>query len=121
MKFLLDMNVSPRLCATLAQTGWEAVHWSTVGEGTAPDTAILSYAISSGYVVVSHDLDFSAILAATGAKAPSVVQIRFQDVLSDEFLAILLATLNQFAAEIETGALVVVDAKRARVRLLPLG
>ncbi len=121
MKCLLDMNVSPRLCASLAQAGWDAVHWSAVGDVTASDAAILGYAISRGHVVLSHDLDFSAILAATGAKSPSVVQIRFQDVLSEEFLAILLATLNQFAAEIETGALVVVDGKRARVRLLPIG
>ena len=89
-------------------------------ENSPYDAAILSHAISRGYVVLSHDLDFSAILAATGAKAPSVVQIRFQDVLSDEFLAMLLATLNQFAVEIEAGALVVVDGKRARVRLLPI-
>ena len=51
MKFLLDMNVSPRLCASLEQDGWDAVHWSAVGECTASDAAILSYAISRGYVV----------------------------------------------------------------------
>ena len=120
MKFLLDMNVSPRLCSRLAQAGWGAEHWSSIGDGTASDAAILGYAISRGYVVLSHDLDFSAILAATGAKSPSVVQIRCQDVLSEEFSRILLATLSQFSAEIENGALVVVDGKRARVRLLPL-
>jgi len=35
MKLLLDMNLSPTLAELLAQHGFTAVHWTTVGLPTA--------------------------------------------------------------------------------------
>ena len=66
------MNLSPRWIERLARHGFEAVHWSTIGAATAPDVEILAWASEHQCVVLTNDLDFSAILAA----APSVVQIR---------------------------------------------
>jgi len=43
----------------------------------------MAYASVNGYVVLTHDLDFSAILAATQGEKPSVVQIRADDVSPD--------------------------------------
>ncbi len=40
----------------------------------------MAFARTQGYVVLTHDLDFSAILAATHGDEPSVVQIRAEDV-----------------------------------------
>jgi predicted nuclease of predicted toxin-antitoxin system len=120
MKFLIDMNLSPNWCEILAGQGCESVHWSAVGQPTAPDKTILQYAMDNGYVVLTHDLDFGAILAATGAKAPSVVQVRSQDVLSEHFQNLFIDALRQFATALASGALVVVDEHRARARVLPL-
>jgi predicted nuclease of predicted toxin-antitoxin system len=36
----------------------------------------MNYAAVNGYTVFTHDLDFGAMLAKTGAKKPSVIQIR---------------------------------------------
>ena len=83
MKLLVDMNLSPRWVDRLASHGFEAVHWSTIGAATAPDHEILAWAHQHGSVLVTNDLDFSAILAAGVAEGPSVVQIRTQDLLSD--------------------------------------
>ena len=76
MKFLVDMNLSPKWCAILQAEGWESVHWSDVGSATAPDHEIMQHARNEGRVVLTHDLDFGAMLAATQAKGPSVVQVR---------------------------------------------
>jgi len=65
MKLLVDMNLSPRWVKMLGDTGIEAVHWSTVGAANAPEAEIMAYAGANGYVVLTHDLDFSAILATT--------------------------------------------------------
>ena len=54
------------------------------------------------------------------AHGPSVIQIRTQDVLAPEFLHLLVTTLHRFEAELATGALVVVDESRSRVRVLPI-
>lgn len=120
MELLLDMNISPDLCDGLANAGWKSIHWSAIGEPSAPDTAVLEYAKARGYVLLTHDLDFSAILSATRARAPSVVQVRFQDVLSKEFQRLLTGALKQFEAELDSGALVVVDENRSRARILPI-
>lgn len=76
MKLLLDMNLSPRWVAYLAGTGIESVHWSSVGPHSASDAEIMAYALKHDCVVLTQDLDFSSILAATRGTKPSVVQIR---------------------------------------------
>lgn len=76
MKLVLDLNLSPSVATTLARAGFEAVHWSAIGSATAEDSVILLWARAQGFVVVTHDLDFSAILAASGEDSPSVVQVR---------------------------------------------
>lgn len=86
MKLLVDMNLSPRWAGMLADAGIEAAHWSTLGANNAPDSEIMAYARVNDYVVLTHDLDFSAILAATHGEKPSVVQIRAEDVLDDPIL-----------------------------------
>jgi predicted nuclease of predicted toxin-antitoxin system len=120
VKLLLDMNLAPQWCGVLAREGFEAVHWSTVGDGRATDSAIMAWARDNGRVVVTHDLDFGALLAATQADGPSVVQIRAQDALPDALAQLLVAALHQHETDLDTGALVVVDQAKARVRLLPL-
>jgi len=43
----------------------------------------MAYARTHDFVVLTHDLDFGAILAATHGDKPSVVQIRAEDVSPD--------------------------------------
>ncbi len=59
------MNLSPTWARFLEENGFEAVHWSTTGEPTATDAVIMAWARDRGFVVVTHDLDFAAILAST--------------------------------------------------------
>ncbi len=70
MKLLLDMNLSPSWVERLAGHGFEAVHWSTIGAATAPDVEILKWANEHAFVLITDDLDFSAILAAGADQTP---------------------------------------------------
>ncbi len=70
------MNLSPQWVDRLNAADMSAVHWSSVGRMDAADIEIMAYAAKHDYVVLTHDLDFSAILAATQGTKPSVVQIR---------------------------------------------
>ncbi len=69
MKLLLDMNLSPRWIQTLGDQGWETVHWTSVGDPRASDRVIMEWAHDHDHVVITHDLDFGALLAATSAQA----------------------------------------------------
>ena len=120
MKLIVDMNLSPRWVGALADAGFEAAHWSTLGAKNSPDAEIMAYAKIRDYVVLTHDLDFGAILAATHGEKPSVVQIRAEDVSPDVIATLVIAALRQMAHELEEGALLTVDPKRTRLRLLPL-
>lgn len=71
-------------------------------------------------MVLTHDLDFGAILAATHGEKPSVVQIRAEDVSPDVIGKQVIAALRQMASELEEGALLTVDLNRTRLRVLPL-
>lgn len=120
MKFLLDMNLSPLWVETLASSGIQSVHWSTVGDHGAPDSEIMAYASFHGFFVLTHDLDFSAILAATFESRPSVVQIRSANVSPAAIGPQVVAAILQSEDELADGALVTVEPSRFRLRVLPL-
>jgi predicted nuclease of predicted toxin-antitoxin system len=117
---VIDMNLSVEWVAELASHGWHAVHWSTVGDPRAEDSIIMAWALANNHVVFTHDLDFGAMLALTHATGPSVLQVRGQNVLPEDIGPIVIAALRRYDAELAAGALVVVDLKKSRVRVLPL-
>ncbi len=104
----------------LGSAGLEATHWTSVGDRDAPDTDIMAYATAEDYIVLTHDLDFGAILAATNGARPSVVQFRASDLSPDTIGRHLIDALRRMEAEMEQGALLTIEPRRARMRLLPL-
>jgi len=104
MKILVDMNLSPDWVPVLKDAGLEALHWSEVGDPSAPDQVVMDHASAHGYVVFTHDLDFGAILAATNAAAPSVLQIRTQDVDPASLAKTVISVLRQCQRHLESGA-----------------
>ena len=119
LQLLIDMNLSPDWVSLLSHHGWGAVHWSTVGNPHATDAEIMAWAVSHQHVVFTHELDFGTLLAITQAIGPSVLQIRSQNVLPDHLGPAVLAALRQHESDLISGALVVVDESRCRVRVLP--
>lgn len=114
------MNLSPSWASRLAQHGFDAVHWSAIGAPTTPDDEILAWGREHAFVVITNDLDFSAILAATSGRAPSVVQVRMQDLLSDAAVNAVARALDAYREEVDGGALLSIDESGTRVRMLPL-
>lgn len=120
MKFLIDMNLPPRWVGVLGAEGIDAVHWSTAGAANAADAEIMCFARVKEFVVLTHDLDFGAILAATHGEKPSVVQIRAGNLRPDAIADAVIAAIRQMAPELEAGALLTIDPHRTRLTLLPL-
>jgi predicted nuclease of predicted toxin-antitoxin system len=65
-------------------------------------------------------LDFGAILAATRLRQPSVIQIRADVPTPAAVGGAVLSAVRQTRQELADGAIVSVDAARARLRVLPL-
>jgi predicted nuclease of predicted toxin-antitoxin system len=119
VKLLVDMNLSVEWVTTLAQHCWTAVHWSTVGDPRAEDSVVMAWALTNGHVVFTHDLDFGTMLALTHATGPSVLQVRGQNVLPEHMAPLVVAALRQHGDALAAGAIVVVEEKKSRVRVLP--
>jgi len=120
MKILIDMNLPPKLADLFAKKGIEAAHWHIIGAPDAEDSEIMAYARDNDYIVLTYDLDFTAILAVTHNIKPSVVQIRTQGFHTEQAAELIAAALLHSAEELEKGAILTIDTKKARLRLLPL-
>ena len=120
MRVLVDMNLSPEWAGYLAGAGFEAVHWSTIGAGNAPDAVLMSWARDNKHVVFTHDLDFGILLAHSKEGRPSVIQTRARDLSVDHLGGLVVGALRAHADALERGALVTVDEVRSRVRILPI-
>lgn len=120
MNFIVDMYLSVRWTDYLISSGFGAEHWSSVGNPRAKDSNILNWAEVNHRVVMSHDLDFGDILAASGGVSPSVVLIRSESTLPSDIGATVILAINTHREELEAGALMIVEPNRFRIRLLPI-
>ena len=114
------MDLSPQWVPHLQGEGLEAVHWSSVGSPRASDDTVMGWARGAGHVVFTHDLDYPALLAATNADGPSVLQLRDQDVLPEAVGERVVEVTRTHADALRRGAVVSVDSASARVRVVPI-
>lgn len=120
IRILIDMNLSPRWAKVLHEAGFQAEHWTEIGAFAATDREIMRYASDHDAIIFTAALDFSAILAATDAAKPSVVQLRADTLSPEELSEQVISALKQCADELSRGALITIDIERRRIRLLPL-
>lgn len=120
MKVVIDVNLSVRWVATLREAGIEAYHWRDLGRSTASDTEIMAWARQNNSIIFTHDLDFGTLLALTKAGSPSVFQIRVENSLPRNVGSLVITALRQFEEQLKHGALVTVDEKRTRAKILPI-
>jgi len=120
MRLLLDMGVSPRTGDFLRRHGHDAVHLRDENLQRLPDPLIVKKAAAEGRIVVTFDLGFSRVLALQRIAQPSVVLFRLQTFTTDQLGSRLLEVLTNRRAELEAGAIVVVDPDRTRTHLLPI-
>lgn len=122
MRFLLDQNLSPLLADELRSAGHDVAHTRELGLSRADDSLVLQRAADEDRVLISADTDFGTLLAATSAARPSVLLLRLRSWRPAADLAeVLLANLDEIADDLASGAIVVLEDERVRIRPLPLG
>jgi predicted nuclease of predicted toxin-antitoxin system len=120
MRFLANMGISPVTVAFLRQTGHEAIHLHEEGLDTLPDSQILRKARSESRVLLTSDLDFGDLLAASGETLPTVVVFRLRSMVPDNVNRHIGMLLAQHLTALEQGAIVSVAEDHIRVRRLPI-
>ena len=120
MRFLVDMGISPRTAAFLRSLGHDAVHLYEQDLGRLSDPTILQKARDEGRVLLTHDLDFGELMAASGAELPSVVIFRLRDMRPELVNAYLDKVVAEHQEMLEQGVIVSVSERQIRLRSLPV-
>jgi predicted nuclease of predicted toxin-antitoxin system len=120
MKFLLDMGISPTVGAFLKEQGYESVHLIDEGLDELEDSQILQKARLTHSVLLTHDLDFGDLLAASGETLPSVIIFRLRNMRPEQLIQKLKDALPQCQGALKKGAVISLDETSLRVRLLPI-
>ena len=120
MKFLADMGISPKTVLFLRSMDYEAVHLSEERLHRLEDSAILQKARDEEYVLLTHDLDFGELVAASGARLPSVIVFRLRNMRPENVNHHLEQIINNHGDLLESGVFVSVTEGRIRMRPLPL-
>lgn len=118
---LADMNISPKTVEVLGQQGWDIVRISQFLPVDASDQEILKFARQEGRVIITQDLDFSALLALGGYNRPSLITMRLSVSDPETITRRLLEILPQFEKVLEEGCAITVENIAIRVRILPVG
>jgi len=121
MRFLADMGVSWRVVVWLRDNGHDAAHLREQQLHRLPNGGIFAKAADEGRIILTWDLDFTEIVALSGARIVSAVVFRLMNTRSENVIRRLARVLAESARDLEEGAIISVEESRHRVRLLPIG
>lgn len=121
LRLLANMNISPKTVEVLRQQGWDIIRVSETLPMNASDQEILELARQEDRVVVTQDLDFSALLALGGYSRPSLITLRLLVSDPETVTRRLMETLPRIEKALQKGCAITIEDATVRVRTLPIG
>jgi len=120
MKYLLDQGLPRSTVEYLRELGIASEHVGNLGMAQASDSKILEAGRDNGWVVVTLDADFHALLAHSHATTPSVVRIRVEGMKGDRVAKFIQQIDQTIHGELSAGVAVTMTERRLALRRLPL-
>jgi len=120
MRFLADMGISPHTVGSLRDLGHNAVHLHEESLDCLPDHAILEKSRCERRVLLTSDLDFGELIAASGASLPSVIIFRLRDMRPASVNRYLGEIVKHHSEALEYGVVISVTEGHIRLRPLPI-
>jgi len=120
MRLLANMNISPETVNVLQEKGLDIIRVSQILPPTSSDAEILELARRQNRVLVTQDLDFSALLALGGFDSPSLITVRMTVSDPDAVTEKLLKLLPEIQDVLPKGCAISVDDYSFRIRWLPI-
>lgn len=120
MRILADLRISPRTVEFLRSLGHEVVRVNEILPATAADKVIIDLAQSEGRTILTQDLDFSAIIALSGKRTPSLICLRLASSRIEHVNHMLEKALPHLERDVKEGVIATVTDDSLRRRRLPL-
>ncbi|MBI3000251.1 MAG: DUF5615 family PIN-like protein [Deltaproteobacteria bacterium] len=120
MKLLADLHISPRTIEFLRSLGHDVVRVNEILPITAADEEIITGSIEERRVIVTQDLDLSALIALSGKSLPSLISLRLHSSRIEYVNALLEKVLPTLEEEVLQGVIISVQDERIRRRPLPI-
>lgn len=115
MKFLIDVCAgSQDMRQTLAELGHDAIFAADI-DPKASDETLLAQSVEQGRILVTEDKDYGELVFVFGL--PHAGIIRFAELESSEAASAMEYLINNHAAEMQSGAMIVVTPNQIRIRL----
>ncbi|PIX87329.1 MAG: hypothetical protein COZ31_10960, partial [Nitrospirae bacterium CG_4_10_14_3_um_filter_44_29] len=109
LKFIADIHISPLTVNELKKNGYDIIRITDKLPATSSDAAIIQLAYREQAIIITQDLDFSALIAQSGLNWPSVISLRLDNAKPDKITWILNAVLPQIKTELTEGAIISID------------
>ena len=121
MKFLLDMGVSQSCGRWLSGLGHDCVHLRDLNLHKLPDNEIVELAKAEERIILTCDLDFGTLMAASSDVLPSVITFRLSNFMPDHIISKLRVILSEVPEyEFSQGIFITVNERKYRLRRLPI-
>ena len=109
MRCLADMGVSQGVVEWLRSAGHDAIHLRDEGLHRLPNGDIFQKGLAEHRVVLTFDLDFGEIVAASEGRVVTVVLFRVLNTRTDHVIERLRTVLEQSSGDLRSGAIIVVE------------
>jgi len=120
LKLIADIHISPLTVRALQNKGYDIGSITDKLAATATDKEIIQLAHQEKAVIITQDLDFSAIIAQSGLNGPSVISLRVANAKPDIITRILITMLPLIDADLIEGTIISIDEKEYRIKKLPV-
>jgi predicted nuclease of predicted toxin-antitoxin system len=119
MRFLADMGVAQRIVIWLREAGHDAVHLREQNLQRLADSAIFEKAVTEKRILLTFDLDFGELVILSAGHPVGTVLFRLRNTRTPYVFTRLLEVLDESGDALQSGAIIVVEDSRHRVRRYP--
>ena len=120
MRLLANLYIAPRTVQLLRSLGHDVLRVTDLLLVTASNETIVERAAQDERIILTQNLDMTAIIALLRPQYPSLVTLRLSSVRIEFVNTILQRTLPILEQDLLQGAFVTIEDSRVRLRRLPL-
>ncbi|HEX3069524.1 MAG TPA: DUF5615 family PIN-like protein [Thermoanaerobaculia bacterium] len=118
-RFIVDMCADVRVADWLRNAGHDVKHLRDENLHRLPNGEIFKKAGAESRIVVTFDLDFGEIISLSAGRNASAIVFRLRNTRTQHVIDRLTLALPRILGFLESGAIVIIEEWRFRVRHIP--